>query len=87
MLREQITPNVDTSIDPMTAVATGAALYASTKDAELKDSDIEVGTIKLEVGYSAASVEQTEWVSVKLDKAGSGASCPSSANSGPVPYK
>ena len=76
MLREQITPNVDTSIDPMTAVATGAALYASTKDAEVKDCDIEVGTIKLEIGYEATSVEQTEWVSVKLDKAGSGSSCP-----------
>lgn len=76
MLREQITPNVDTSIDPMTAVATGAALYASTKDAEIKESDIEVGTIKLDIGYEATSVEQTEWVSVKLDKAGSGSSCP-----------
>ncbi len=76
MLREQITPNVDTSIDPMTAVATGAALYASTKDAEVKDSDIEVGTVKLEIGYEATSVEQTEWVSVKLDKASSGTSCP-----------
>lgn len=32
MLQEQITPNVDTSIDPMTAVAKGAALFASTKD-------------------------------------------------------
>ena len=76
MLREQVTPNVDTSIDPMTAVATGAALYASTKDADVKDSDIETGTIKLEVGYEATSVEQSEWVSVKLDKAGSGALCP-----------
>ena len=76
MLREQITPNVDTSIDPMTAVATGAALYSLTIDAEVKDSDIEVGTIKLEIGYEATSVEQTEWVSVKLDKAGSGLSCP-----------
>ena len=76
MLREQITPNIDTSIDPMTAVATGAALYASTKDADVKDSDIEVGTIKLEIGYEATSVEQTEWISVKLDKSGSGASCP-----------
>lgn len=76
MLKEQVTPNVDTSIDPMTAVATGAALYASTKDAEVKESDIEVGTIKLEVGYVAASVELSEWVSVKLDKAGSGVSCP-----------
>lgn len=77
MLKEQITPNVDTSIDPMTAVATGAALYASTKDADVKESDIELGTIKLDIGYEATSVEQTEWVSVKLDKAGSGASCPS----------
>ena len=76
MLREQITPNVDTSIDPMTAVATGAALYASTIDAEVKDSDIEVGTIKLEIGYKATSVQSSEWVSVMLDKAGSGASCP-----------
>ena len=76
MLREQITPNVDTSIDPMTAVATGAALYASTIDAEVKESDIEVGTIKLEIGYEATSVEQSEWVSVKLDKVGSGSSCP-----------
>ncbi len=76
MLREQITPNVDTSIDPMTAVATGAALFASTKDADVKESDIEVGTIKLDIGYEATSVEQTEWVSVKLDKAGSGSSCP-----------
>ena len=76
MLREQITPNVDTSIDPMTAVATGAALYASTKDADVKESDIKVGTIKLDIGYEATSVEHVEWVSVKLDKAGSGASCP-----------
>lgn len=76
MLREQITPNVDISINPMTAVATGAALYASTKDADVKESDIEVGTIKLDIGYEATSVEQTEWVSVKLDKVGSGSSCP-----------
>ncbi len=76
MLKEQITPNVDTSIDPMTAVATGAALYASTKDADVKESDIKVGTIKLDIGYEATSVEQVEWVSVKLDKTGSGASCP-----------
>lgn len=76
MLREQITPNVDTSIDPMTAVATGAALYASTQDADIQESDIKVGTIKLDIGYEATSVEQVEWVSVKLDKAGSDASCP-----------
>ena len=66
MLREQITPNVDTSIDPMTAVAVGAALYASTLDADVSDEDVEVGTVMLEVGYEATTVEETEWVSVKL---------------------
>ena len=66
MLREQITPNVDTSIDPMTAVAVGAALYASTIDAEVSDDDVEVGTVKLDVGYESTTVETIEWVSVKL---------------------
>lgn len=66
MLKEQITPNVDTSIDPMTAVATGAALYASTMDADVSEADIEVGTINLEIGYESTSVDTTEWVSIKL---------------------
>lgn len=66
MLKEQITQNVDTSIDPMTAVATGAALYASTMDAEVSEEDIEVGTVTFEIGYESTSVETTEWVSIKL---------------------
>ncbi|WP_300728647.1 Hsp70 family protein [uncultured Bacteroides sp.] len=66
MLREQITPNVDTSIDPMTAVATGAALYASTIDAEISKDEIKVDTVKLDVGYESTSVETSEWVSVTL---------------------
>lgn len=77
MLKEQVTPNVDTSIDPMTAVATGAALYASTLNAEVKDSDVQTGTIRLTVGYESTSVETTEWVSVQLDKTNTGSSCPS----------
>ena len=66
MLKEQITPNVDTSIDPMTAVATGAALYASTLDAEISDDEIQIGTVKLDLGYESTSVEASEWISVKL---------------------
>lgn len=65
MLKEQITPNVDTSIDPMTVVATGAALYASTIDNKA-DVKTEVGTIKLDVQYEATSVETVEFVTVKL---------------------
>lgn len=71
MLKEQITPNVDTSIDPMTAVAIGAALYASTMDAVVDEKEI-LDTVKLEIGYESTSVEQTEWVSAKLE---SGSSC------------
>lgn len=66
MLKEQITQNVDTSIDPMTAVATGAALYASTMNAEVNEADIEIGTINFEIGYESTSVETTEWISIKL---------------------
>lgn len=76
MLREQITENVDTSIDPMTAVASGAALFASTKDADVKNEDVEIGTIRLNVGYESTSVETTEWVSVQLDKVATGPNCP-----------
>lgn len=66
MLREQVTPNVDTSIDPMTAVATGAALYASTLDADLTDAKVEVGTVKLNIGFEATTVETTEWVTLSV---------------------
>ena len=68
MLREQITPNVDTDIDPMTAVATGAALYASTMGNEVAEEEIQIGTVRLEVGYEATSVETVEFVTMKLAK-------------------
>ncbi|MCD8291625.1 MAG: Hsp70 family protein, partial [Prevotella sp.] len=66
MRRAQLTPNVDTSIDPMTAVAVGAALYASTMDADINESEIEVGTVKLKLGYESTSVETVECVTVQL---------------------
>lgn len=66
MLKEQITPNIDASIDLMTVVATGAALYASTIDAKVDKEEIEVGTVNFEIGYESTSVETTEWVSIKL---------------------
>lgn len=66
MLKEQITPNVDTSIDPMTAVAVGAALYASTIDADVADSDLQLGTVKLNVGFEPTTVELQQYVTVSL---------------------
>lgn len=66
MLKEQITLNVDTSIDPMTAVATGAALYASTLDAEINEEEMEVDTVILEMSYESTTVDPTTWIPVKL---------------------
>lgn len=67
MLRKQVTPNVDTSIDPMTAVAKGAALYASGIDSEVQQK-IESGTVALDLSYQSNSVEDVEFVSVRLLK-------------------
>lgn len=82
MLREQVTPNVDTSINPMTAVARGAALYASTLDADVDEeqvvSEAKSDVVFLQVGYESTSVEQSEWVSISVDATKNG--------SRPVPY-
>ena len=67
MLREQITPNVDTDIDPMTAVAKGAALFASGIDSEVKE-EIAVGTVALNLTYEANSVQPMEFVTLQLAK-------------------
>lgn len=67
MLRKQVTPNVDTSIDPMTAVAKGAALFASGIDSEVQQK-IESGTVALDLSYQSNSVENVEFVSVRLLK-------------------
>ncbi len=81
MLKTQITSNIDTSINPMTAVARGAALYASTMDADINEQEIKNGAKSaitfLQVGYESTSVEQSEWVSVNIDKEKTGANCPS----------
>lgn len=67
MLREQITPSVDTDIDPMTAVAKGAALFASGIDSDVKE-EIAVGTVALTLSYEANSVQPMEYVTVQLAK-------------------
>ena len=66
MLKEQITSNVDTSVDPMTAVAKGAALFASTIDCEVTSTDIKVGTIQFDVKYKSTAVKNDAPVSLML---------------------
>ncbi|PIE84164.1 MAG: heat-shock protein Hsp70 [Bacteroidia bacterium] len=66
MLQEQITPNVKTDADPMTVVAEGAALYASSIKNEGAAAQVEVGTVKFDLDYEATSVDSSVWMSVKL---------------------
>lgn len=81
MLREQITSNVDTSIDPMTAVAKGAALFASGIDTEIKGyiagTEESGSAIALDLSYESSSVETMEFISVKLLKSECKGSIPS----------
>ena len=67
MLKEQITHNVDTSIDPMTAVAKGAALYATTQEYEsdVKQTSGEI-SVAINLKYESTSVQQSEYVIAKL---------------------
>lgn len=80
MLGREITPNVDTSINPMTAVARGAALYASTIDAQIDDEKVKEEStsdiVFLTLGYESTSVESSEWISVSIDTERSGDGCP-----------
>ena len=66
MLKDQICPNVNTSIDPMTAVASGAALFASTKDIPTEHQKRDKTKVQLDLNYEATSVEEEEYVTVKV---------------------
>lgn len=68
MLKEQITNNVNTSVDPMTVVARGAALYASTIDIPSQITNIakDHTKLQLDLNYESSSVELSEFLSIKL---------------------
>lgn len=70
MLKEQITDKVDTSVDPMTVVARGAALFASTISVsdEVKEATRDKTKLQLEVNYEATSVELDEMINIKVLK-------------------
>ncbi len=64
-LREKICSTVDTSINPMTAVAAGAALYASTVDALELEEDRKEGSVHFDFSYESTTVAESEWVSFR----------------------
>lgn len=67
MLEKQIC-KPDTSVDPMTVVSKGAALYASTVSIsdEIIDKGRTKGKIQIEIGHEAATVELEEFVTIKI---------------------
>lgn len=69
MLREQVTENVETRIDPMTAVAQGASVYASTLPVRRGlYGDADDADINLDVEFEATSVEEETYVTVRTEK-------------------
>lgn len=67
MLENQICkPN--TSANPMTVVATGAALYASTVDIseEVREKTRDTTKIQLEIAHESSTVEIEEYVPIKI---------------------
>ncbi len=69
MLEEQIA-KPDTSSDPMTAVAKGAALFASTIDVseEIKEKTRDKSKIQIEIGYESTWVEKEQLITIKYNR-------------------
>ncbi|NRT14797.1 molecular chaperone DnaK [Flavobacterium sp. 28A] len=67
MLEKQIC-KPDTTVDPMTVVSKGAALYASTIDIseEIKEQTRDKSKIQIEIGHEASTVELEEFVTIKI---------------------
>ena len=73
VLRELLTDQIcapDTSVDPMTVVARGAAIYASQFDVDeaIIDEVRDVTKVQLELSYEAQTVETEEMLVIKLNK-------------------
>ncbi|QQS28495.1 MAG: Hsp70 family protein [Sphingobacteriales bacterium] len=65
MLKEQVTEHIDFSVDPMTVVAKGAALYASTIGRGIEDPP-PTNCVELEINYDAITVETDTLINIKL---------------------
>jgi len=68
MLKEQLSYSVDTSIDPMTAVARGAALFASTKEIPIDLQQRDKTKIQLTLKFPETTVEKEENLGMRVDR-------------------
>lgn len=66
MLREQVSEKVETGIDPMTAVARGAAIYASTIPLKMtaRSGEEQEAALQLQVAYEANTVDEESYITV-----------------------
>jgi len=67
MIQTQISDKIDTSVNPMTIVAKGAALFASTKDAVIIDEPVN-DEVVLDVKYDSATLDADTLINVKINK-------------------
>lgn len=77
MLKEQLTSRIDTKIDPMTAVAMGAALFASTKNIPSSLQKRDTSKAQLTLKYPETTVETNENLGIRVDRSKSDANLPS----------
>ncbi len=81
ILRRMLTKQIckpDTSVDPMTVVAKGAAIYASTVKKDESALIVETSKIQLEITYEATSIEEEENIAIRI---------PDEKTKGPIPDK
>ena len=78
MLKEQISSRIDTTVDPMTAVAKGAALFASTKNIPSDLQKRDTSKAQLTLKYPETTVETHENLGIRIDRNKSTANLPSS---------
>ena len=67
MLKEQIADKVDVSMDAMTCVAEGAAIFASTKDIHEGLQKRDRSKMQLKIKYSETTVELVELVGIAIE--------------------
>ena len=65
MIKAQISDKIDTSVNPMTIVAKGAALFAATKDAI---TGPPIDKVVLDIKYETATLEADTLINVKINK-------------------
>jgi len=68
MVQEQFKTKIDTSVDPMTAVAVGAALYASTKELPIGHQKRDKSKVQLLLKYPSTSVEDEESLGIRIER-------------------